>query len=61
MAETKDHDREREEDIVKLRAALRDVVDRHCPNQKLFCGGCTPARKLLDDVKGRQLQRNYGG
>jgi len=32
----------------ELERQLRSVIAAHCPNDKLFCGACSPAREALD-------------
>lgn len=39
---------EREKMLVE---ALRSVITNHCPNDKFFCGTCSPARKLLAAIE----------
>lgn len=34
-----------------LRDALEKCIKGHCPNDKMFCGSCSPGRELLRRMK----------
>lgn len=34
-------------------AALKEVIATHCPDDKFFCGACSPARDVLALVDGK--------
>lgn len=36
-----------------LKTSLKTCIENHCPNDKLFCGSCTPARELLKTLEGQ--------
>lgn len=37
----------------ELLAALKEVIANHCGNDKLFCGSCTDARRMIAKAEGR--------
>lgn len=37
----------------ELLAALKATVANHCPNDKMFCGSCSPARAVIAKAEGR--------
>ncbi len=56
--------RQKLDDVQKIRASFRewqpiaDALERcisaHCPDDKMFCGTCSPARELLAALKGTE-------
>lgn len=39
--------------------ALKEVVANHCPNEKMFCGTCSPAREVIALAeKGSAIMRD---
>lgn len=36
-----------------LRTALQACISTHCPNEKVFCGACSPARELLKSLEAK--------
>lgn len=37
--------------VAVLVEALENVVESHCPNERLFCGSCTPARRVVVEAR----------
>lgn len=48
---TKDQDR----DPRVLVETLRRVINNHCPDDRLFCGTCTEARRVLSQWESSSL------
>ena len=42
--------------VAELVKHLRAVIQNHCPNEKLFCSTCGPARALLERLEAKNEQ-----